>query len=772
MFGKAKAQNLDSIEVNSYNLNLDFSKIKSKQMHGVTEIKFQPTFAKKVQTIRFWLLKLNVDSVFFKHFDSLVYRKVSYTYNDTFIRIQEWLEGLADVKIFYHGSPIKDASWGGFYFSGEYAYNMGVGFVSNPHPYGRVWFPCLDNFTDRATYQYSVKVPNGYSAVCGGLLKDTVSNSDNTVTWNWNQNYAIPTYLASVAIAPYKLMYDEFLGIKKPIQIILAAQAKDTINLKKSFVNLKSAVEVFESFYGPYRFERIGYSLVPFFSGAMEHACNIAYPLYAADGKLTYETVMAHELSHHWWGNNTTCLTAGDMWLNEGWASYSEALFVEKVYGVKAYKDYINNLHKNVLQFAHLTDGRATAVNNVSHSNTYGSHVYKKGADMVHCFRGVMGDIDFINKCQTLMETKKQSNISTQDFINHFNDKTNLPKDYIKQLISDTGFCHFSIFKTVTTNDGSGFKTEINYTQRKRFGNHVYDEMPYEIFAFDKNFQVQMFKVKLGKAKKVTIQTSFIPVFICLDYDQKFSDAITDDVILTGSSGQFDLKNALMNVIITENTDTSLIRVEHNWVYPDGYFINLPNVSISKERYWKVDGIFDPSLKINAIINYDGSKPTNFSAGWLDNQLLEARTEDSVVLLYRENSESFWQIETDVIKTIGNKLDKKGSFKINSLKKGEYAFGVKGKLTTSGYNNLELDKQIKLFPNPANEKLTITWHETLNPLKIEICNILGENIYSSQNISGNKFKEIDTKSFENGLYYVTILSENFKKDTIELSIAR
>jgi hypothetical protein len=767
------AQNTDSIEVNSYKLNLDFRQIKTKQMKGIAEINFQPAFGKKVKTARFWLLKLNVDSVYFKTTGSSIYRKVSFSYNDTFIKFQEWVNGVADAKIFYHGSPVQDASWGGFYFSNEYAYNMGVGFVSDPHPFGRVWFPCLDNFTDRATYEYSVKVPTGYTAVCGGLLKDTVSNSDNTVSWNWIQTYAIPTYLASVAIAPYKLLYDEFTGINRSIQIILAAQAKDTSNLKKSFVNLKSAIEAFESFYGPYRFERVGYNLVPFFSGAMEHACNIAYPLYAADGNLTNEALfMAHELSHHWWGNNTTCLTAGDMWLNEGWASYSEAIFVEKVYGTKAYKDYINNLHKNVLQFAHLSDGSATAVNNVSHSNTYGSHVYKKGADMVHCFRGVMGDADFKNKCQTLMESKKQSNISTQDFINHFNDNTALPKDYIKQLISDTGFCHFSIFNTTTTNDGSGFKTELSYTQRKRFGHHVYDEMPYEIYAFDKNFNFQIIKANLGKANKVSFQTPFIPVFICFDYDQKFSDAITDDVILTASSGPYNLKNAMMNVVLSDNSDTSLIRVEHNWVHPDGYFIKLPNVIISKERYWKVDGIFDPSLKMNAIINYDGSKPANYSSGWLDNQLLEGRTEDSLVLLYREKTDNYWKIETDVTQTIGGKLDKKGSFKINNLKKGEYAFGIRGKVITSGYNNLKEDNLFNIFPNPANDKLTVAWNENIKPLSIEISNILGQSVFSSQMSSGKTFHEIDTKSFESGLYYVSIVGENSKKYTREVSITR
>ena len=761
------AQNIDSTDVEHYNLKVDFSNFKTKTLTGIAEITCKPLNGIKTKSVTLMLLKLKVDSVLFKDFGSSFFVNVNFTYNDTFLKIKQGLIAESVLKIFYHGSPIQDAQWGGFYFNGEYSYNLGVAFASNPHNYGRVWFPCIDNFTDKALYSYSVKVPRGYTSVCGGNLKDTFQNADNTTTWNWEHINPIPTYLASVAVAPYKLVYDNFNGITKTTPILLAAEAQDTFNLTKSFANLKKALTVFENFYGPYRFERVGYCVVPFDGGAMEHACNIAYPRYTVDGKLTYETLMAHELSHHWWGNNTTCKTAGDMWLNEGWASYSEALFTEYVYGKKAYQNYINAIHKGVLQFAHLTDGAATGVNNVSHKNTYGRHVYKKGADMVHCIRGVMGDEAFKEKCKSLMETYAMGNISTQDFSTHFN----IPNDFVKQIIVDTGFAHFSIYSANSFKLGSNWTTILAYKQKKRFGHHVYENMPYEVFAFDKNFKKQVFKFNLGTPVPISFTTNFKPEFICFDYDQKFSDAITDDVVLTDSIGKFAFTYSMMTVDIAANTDTSLIRIEHNWVYPDGWFMKIPNVVISKERYWKVDGIFDPSLRASAIINYDGFKSTNFSSGWLDNQLLEGRSEDSIVLLYRPDAESYWQIETDMEITTGIKIDKKGSIKINKLKKGEYAFGVKGKEISSGYQPFE-KQEIKLFPNPADETLRIEWASDFETNRIEIFNSLGQNILSKQVDINLNSEVINTQSLANGHYFASVFSSNLKLVTSEFIIAR
>lgn len=742
------AQNLDSVDIISYKIDLDFVQFKSSVIAGSCEISCQAVSGLNPKTIQLMLLKLKVDSVLYRPGKSLVYHKLNFKYNDTFLTVAQAPEMGAALKIYYNGSPKRDATWGGFYFQSDYAYNMGVGFSAEPHPFGRTWFPCLDNFTDKALFSYSIRVPKGYVAVCGGNLKNTSQNPDQSTTWQWEHSIPINTYLASVAVAPYHFIYDSYAGTQANIPIMMNGEAKDTGNLRKSFIHLKRAMKVFENFYGPYRFERVGYSLVPFDAGAMEHACNVAYPRIYADGTLSYETLMAHELSHHWWGNNTTCSSAGDMWLNEGWASYSEALFKEEVYGKKAYQDYMNDFHKLVLQFAHVRDGAATAINKVSSANTYGLHVYKKGPTAIHSLRSVMGDDDFKEKCRSLMEKYKQGSISTEQFSQHFN----VPGDLVNQLISDTGFAHFSIYSLQSVKEGNAWKNTVHYKQKKRFGHHVYENIPFELMAFDQNFKMQTFKVTLGTPKPLVFYTTEKPAYVCFDYHQKFSDAVTDAVIFKDSVGTYNLSYALMSVTVNESSDSSLIRVEHNWVYPDAYFLNVPNVVISKERYWTVGGIFDASLKASAVINYDGSKPTTLS-GWLDAGLLENRQEDSIILLYRPNAESQWQIEKDIIKTIGGKADKKGAIKINNLKMGEYALGVYGKPVISGFKDLQ-KKELKIYPNPADNEVNFEWGQGFEPGQINIYNSMGSKVLGFNTENKINSCTIDSSHFLNGVYYV------------------
>src|SRR4051812_511852 len=104
---------------------------------------------------------------------------------------------------------------------------------------------------------------------------------------------------------------------------------------------------------------------------------------------------MAHELSHHWWGNLLTCETPEDMWINEGWASFSADLFFEWQYGKPTYLQRVKSRHEDIVHYLHHTEGGFRAISGLPHNLTYGSHVYEKGADMIHNLRGYLGDADF-----------------------------------------------------------------------------------------------------------------------------------------------------------------------------------------------------------------------------------------------------------------------------------------------------------------------------------------------------------------------------------------
>jgi aminopeptidase N len=141
------------------------------------------------------------------------------------------------VKVFYHGVPFNE-SWGGFHFSGEYAFNLGVGFETYPPNLGKAWFPCVDNFFDRALFDYHIRVTDNKKAVCGGLLQSINDHGDGTHTFHWKTDFTIPTYLASFAIGDYVGVTDTFSGMERDIPITIYVRPVDTGKVAGSFANI------------------------------------------------------------------------------------------------------------------------------------------------------------------------------------------------------------------------------------------------------------------------------------------------------------------------------------------------------------------------------------------------------------------------------------------------------------------------------------------------------------------------------------------------------
>ncbi|MBM3436639.1 MAG: M1 family metallopeptidase, partial [Bacteroidetes bacterium] len=300
------------------------------------------------------------------------------------------------VSVDYHGEPFHE-DWGGFHWSGNYCFNLGVGFVSIPHNLGKTWFPCIDDFHDRAFYTIYATVDEGLDAVCGGILDEIINNGNGTLTYKWILAQSVPTYLASVAVGNYARWTATYNGIEEDIPVEIWVMPQDSDNVAGSFVNLDEIMQIFEESFGPYRWDRIGY--VGTAIGAMEHATNVAYPHFAINGGLQYESLYAHELSHMWFGDNVTCASAEDMWLNEGWAVFADALFQESLYGEAQYKDFIRAKHKQIIQYCHTSsgDGSYFPLNQIPQEYTYGMTAYDRGATVAYTLRGYLGDSLFFD---------------------------------------------------------------------------------------------------------------------------------------------------------------------------------------------------------------------------------------------------------------------------------------------------------------------------------------------------------------------------------------
>ena len=746
----------DTFDVQSYEINAAFLNYQSQKAIDATAV-IAIVLLQESTSMSLDLLDIPVTTV------SVNGSAVSFDYNSPRLIVALPILAVGDtfnVAVSYAGNPKSDAQWGGFYFTGEYAFNLGVGFAADPHNFGRAWFPCFDNFTDRARYYTNVTVDSGKRAYANGYLTDVVDNGDQTQTFRWTMDDPIPTYLASVAIANYEEVTMNVDGIP----VLLTSLAVDTANLRKSFVNLPTCIRRFEEVYGKHSFDRIGFNTVPFNSGAMEHATNIAYPRYAISaGDKSSETLYAHELAHHWWGNTITCKTQEDMWLNEGWASYSERIFLEAVYGRERYDEDIEDNHRAVLQFAHVQDGDVLPVSGIGHANTYGRHVYNKGADMVHTLRGMMGDTSFFAACASFQQEYKFKDVTTEDMRQHFQLFTALSlSGFFNQWIKEAGFPHFEILYAKDVGD----KYEVRIKQTSRFNEIRYTNVVAKVTAFSADWQrhdVQI--VLMNSQQSFVINCPFEPVYWSFDFDDLISDAVTTDWAVIADNTPITMPQGMMKKITANVSpgDSILLRVEHHWAPADGTYGAPTGAVISRQRYWTVDGIWEDDVQISSEIIYSGLTTNSADYGYLDNELIRI-TEDSLVLLYRPNGTSAWEVCADYTKNMGSLFDKRGTIRIGNLKKGQYTLAMYDASLASGEELVKPIYSFKLYPNPASSELNLEFADKHDCCTVEITNLQGKVVLTEQLKGKTKTKKLDLSGLAPGTYFVGVITDNLAYD--------
>jgi aminopeptidase N len=743
-------------------MNLDFSNFSGETITANCRVKFQSEM-NNVNSISLDLLQFTIDSV------RSAGNTLNYTYNDTLMVVDLnatlSLGGIDSVTVYYSGQPQLDPSgFGGFYFQGDYAYNLGVGFQADPHNYGRTWHPCFDNFVERATYDITVVSPSDKYAYSNGYIAEEYIDVNGSNVRRWILEESIPTYLACVGVAPYTHVDQTYVSSltsnQTPVMLIAAPQ--DTSNMKASFANLFGAMDAFESNYGPYEWNKIAFALVPFNGGAMEHATCVMYPRVTANGNLQYETLMAHELSHHWWGNLVTCMTSGDMWINEGLATYSESIFLEHVYDYDRYISELKGIHRDVIQTAHISDGAFYALSGVPHSATYGDHSYQKGATMMHNLRTYMGDVSFFDGLKYIQTNFAFDNIDALGFKNALEASSGQDLDpFFDGYVLNPGFNGYELDSFAIEPVGNEYEVTV-YVEQKRFESpDFFNNIPLEVTFTGAGWQRETSQfVMSGATGSSSFTVPFYPEMIALNEGNKLLNAVTGENIVVTEPSMENLDYPYFFLNILDEDDSSFVRLEHYRLAPDpinSAFIGNQFV-ISPERFWKVDGIWSDSFNAEAWLVYDG-RETN--AGYLDTALMTSHNgvafhEDSVVLLWRPNQSVRWEEYPFYDRnTYSSKTDGFGRIETTTLLKGEYTFGFRKNIAKV----LEQDtKQFNIYPNPTSEDLTVSFDGNESDFELKIYDSKGK-LWLTQNGIGSKAK-VSTQELKIGNYFITIELNN------------
>ncbi len=533
---------------------------------------------------------------------------------------------------------------------------------ADPQSFGRAWFPCIDDFEEKASFDFNITVPEKYTAVCSGVLLSEKKNSDNTHTFSWKLRQEVPTYLVSVAVADYKEIKSVYKSITgREIPVSLYMYPEDVAGAEFSFQNLNKALRTFETDFGEYVWDRVGYVEVPFESGAMEHVCNIAFPEYAVDSTLSRETLAAHELSHHWFGNLVTCKTPADMWLNEGWATYCEALFKEQVYGKTAFKDYVRENHVKVLTQAHVFDNGYRAVYGVPHDYTYGTTVYDKGADVAHTLRGFIGDSLFFSALKAYLKHFSYKTASTDEFKNFISGYTEIPlDDFFDTWVFTEGFPHFSISDFSVSKTGKKYLADFTINQRLKARNFYGNDNKIELYFVDEDADIIKKTVNMsGMSQNYGLIFDTKPLAIFVDPEEKIADATLDNYKVFTDTANYDFRYTDFSILITKLKGKAVVQSVMNYIKPVNF--ENENYEISQEKYWDIKGVVKGKMKAEGTF-YVNSDEQNLGVDFED-----------IILLYRPDENAAFE----PIKAEQYQYDTvQGIFIIRDLKFGQYAAGV------------------------------------------------------------------------------------------------
>lgn len=651
----------------------------------------------------------------------------------------------ASFTITYGGHTFNE-SWGGVMWSGNYVCNMGVGFESIPHNLGKCWFPCVDNFTDKATYDVYVTVPTTTAAICGGNLENDTNNGDGTHTVHYNVPQEIATYHISFAVGDYVEWTDTYNGLERDIPITVYVKPSQINNVPGTFVHVKDIASFYENNFGAYPFNRIGYVVTSV--GCMEHVDNIGITSGVVTGNTTQEEYVAHELSHMYFGNKVTCATAEEMWLNEGFAQFCGVFYRSEIYGEDDFQQAMSSKTNNITNWCK-SENNWIPLNNVPQTMTYdNSAVYNRGAVVVNTMMNYMGRETFLEGLRSYLNTYNYNAASSEQLRDALTAATGIDMTgFFDTYVFTAGMPHYGVDLLNVTQNGNQYDATVKMTYQHYGPEHVGQNNRVEVTFVDNagNMQTELVNWD-GEEATCTVTLNISPIAAFADYYNHFLDAKFDNNLTATGSATLGV-NQQLSIVVNSVNDSVMLRGEEHYVAPTNDH-NIPGVTLSTKHYWNV-----------LRLDFGGSdvygKFTFSNNANMDGDIIHSEN-DSAVLLYRANINEAWH--SIPYTQQGNW--KIGIMTVNDLQSGQYTIAAIDK-TQLGLNENNTDtKKMILAPNPTENFVKISTKSGNS--EIVIINNLGQTVNSFP-VSENEIT-VSVEDFPAGVYYINLLDE--KKNII------
>ena len=411
-----------SYDVYYYDLDIKFN-IKEKTISGSNTIYFDlldPVDKIQIDAHR----QLHISSVVMPQYGPLKFER----FNDViFVHLPFGLtKDKYNLTITYDGRP-ADAlmpPWEGGFVWKKTQGKTWAG-VTCEHLGASFWWPCKDHPSDEPdSMRTHFSVPDNLEVVSNGNLESVKPQEGHYKKYSWKISYPINTYNVTFYIGDFEYfkteMSDSF-GKQTLEHYVLPKNLKKA----KNYYKLEEEVMAFyEHAFGEYPFKKDGFCMVESPYAGMEHQTAIAIGTRYGKEKrypnVKDDYLIIHEAAHEWWGNSVTAKDMAHAWLQEGFATYAELMFIENKYGHDAYLE--ETLRK---EFGVFNIWPVVGYNDINDNTFIGGDIYDKGALFLHSLRSTIdNDSLFFKIIRTFAERNRYKMVETKDFLNIVNEFT------------------------------------------------------------------------------------------------------------------------------------------------------------------------------------------------------------------------------------------------------------------------------------------------------------------------------------------------------------
>ncbi|HUE87839.1 MAG TPA: M1 family metallopeptidase [Vicinamibacterales bacterium] len=345
--------------------------------------------------------------------------------NAVFVEFPEPLRAGREYTIDFHysGTPIETGRFGGIAFRKDPDGHHWINTACEGEG-SSIWWPSKDQWRDEPDegMELRVAILSNLVDVSNGRFLGKTDLGDGYTRWDWRIHYPINSYNVSLNIGNYVHFAEKMGGLTLDYYVLPA----NLENARRQFAQARPMLAVYEKVFGEYPFMKDGFKLIEVPYSGMEHQSAVTYGNRWANGylerdwtgvgvSLEFDFIIIHESAHEWFGNAVSAADVSDMWIQEGWATYLEAIYVEHLFGFDDALKYVNGYKEKVRNLEPIITQRGI-------HRSPPADQYFKGALFLHTLRSVVNDDDkWWAALRDVYQQFKYQNIMTEDLVAFMN---------------------------------------------------------------------------------------------------------------------------------------------------------------------------------------------------------------------------------------------------------------------------------------------------------------------------------------------------------------